>query len=154
MRAQGFGERVVLGTDIYEIFTTAPRGRLESACSKPPFYEVAGNIKFTAESARITGRGCQKQKEFWKQDQCGIVAQIFCCVEKFGWNFSASDYSEPDCMALSSSAMVTAAEKVQRESARMRGCAHRLERSVLPLTEFVVDFLSTLCGWLQRHRQR
>ena len=87
MRAQGFGERVVLGTDIYEIFTTAPRGRLESACSKPPFYEVAGNIKFTAESARITGRGCQKQKEFWKQDQCGIVAQIFLLCGKVRLEF-------------------------------------------------------------------
>jgi len=35
-------------------------------------------------------------------------------VENFGWNFSANDYSEPECMVLSSAAMVTAAEKVQR----------------------------------------
>ena len=53
------------------------------------------------------------QKEFRKQDQSGILAQIFCCVENFGWNFFANDYSEPECAALSSAAMVTAAEKVQ-----------------------------------------
>ena len=76
MRAHGFGEIVVLGTDIYEIFTTAPSRLVESACSKP-FYGVAGNIKFTAESARLAVRGCQTQKEFLKPDQCGIVAQIF-----------------------------------------------------------------------------
>jgi hypothetical protein len=35
-------------------------------------------------------------------------------VENFGWNFSANTYSEPASMALSSSAMVTAAEKVQK----------------------------------------
>jgi hypothetical protein len=38
-------------------------------------------------------------------------------VEKFGGNFSAKDYSEPDGRVLSSSAMVTAAKKVQRERA-------------------------------------
>jgi len=35
-------------------------------------------------------------------------------VENFGWNFSAKPYSEPECVVLSSAAMVTAAEKVQR----------------------------------------
>jgi hypothetical protein len=34
-------------------------------------------------------------------------------VENFGWNFSAKPYSEPECVALSSGAMVTAAETVQ-----------------------------------------
>jgi hypothetical protein len=43
-----------------------PGGWLESACSKLPFYEVAGTINFTAESARVTKRGCQKQKEFFE----------------------------------------------------------------------------------------
>jgi hypothetical protein len=36
-------------------------------------------------------------------------------VEKFGWNFFASPYSEPEGMELSSAAMVTATEKVQAE---------------------------------------
>jgi hypothetical protein len=36
-------------------------------------------------------------------------------VEKFGQEFSANDYSEPECMALSSAAMVTAAETVQAQ---------------------------------------
>jgi hypothetical protein len=35
-------------------------------------------------------------------------------VENFGWNFSAKPYSEPEGIVLSSAAMVTAAEKVQR----------------------------------------
>jgi len=35
-------------------------------------------------------------------------------VENFGWNFSASSYSEPEGIVLSSAAMVTAAKKVQR----------------------------------------
>jgi hypothetical protein len=37
-------------------------------------------------------------------------------VENFGWNFSANLYSEPECSALSSSAMVTAARKVHAAS--------------------------------------
>jgi hypothetical protein len=41
-----------------------PGGWLESACSKLLFYGVAGNIKFTAESARFTVRRCQKRKIF------------------------------------------------------------------------------------------
>jgi hypothetical protein len=39
-------------------------------------------------------------------------------VENFGWNFSAIAYSEPEGVVLSSAAMVTAAETVQR---RFRG---------------------------------
>jgi hypothetical protein len=35
-------------------------------------------------------------------------------VEKFGQEFSANDYSVPECMVLSSAAMVTASETVQR----------------------------------------
>ena len=77
MRAHGLGERVVLGTDIYEIFTKAPRRLVRGRLFKLPFYEVAGTTNFTAESARNTGRGCQKQKNFLKQNQCGMVAQIF-----------------------------------------------------------------------------
>jgi hypothetical protein len=57
-------------------------GWLESACSKLPFYEVAGTTNFTAESARLTKRGCQKQKEFLKQEQSGIVAQNFSLCRK------------------------------------------------------------------------
>jgi hypothetical protein len=38
-------------------------------------------------------------------------------VENFGWNFSVNHYSEPEGMVLSSAAMVTAAKKVQRETA-------------------------------------
>src|SRR5579864_6221678 len=41
-------------------------GWLESACSKLPFYEVAGTINFTAESVQCIGRGCLKQKEFFE----------------------------------------------------------------------------------------
>ena len=77
MRAHGFGERVVLGTDIYEIFTKTLRRLVRERPFKLPFYDVAGTTNFTAESAGITVRGCQKQKEFLKQDQCDIVAQIF-----------------------------------------------------------------------------
>ena len=58
MRAHGFGERVVPGSDIYELFTEASEWLVEDACSKVPFYEVARNIKFTAECARFTVRGC------------------------------------------------------------------------------------------------
>jgi hypothetical protein len=36
-------------------------------------------------------------------------------VEKFQWNFSANDYSDPDGTMLSSGAMVTVASKVQIE---------------------------------------
>ena len=42
-----------------------------------PFYEVDGTLNFTAERARNTVRGCQMQKELLKQDQSGILAQIF-----------------------------------------------------------------------------
>jgi hypothetical protein len=35
-------------------------------------------------------------------------------VENFGWSFSANDYSEPEGVVLSSAAMVTAAETVQK----------------------------------------
>jgi hypothetical protein len=35
-----------------------PGGWLENACSKLLFYEVAGNIYFTAERASIGVRGC------------------------------------------------------------------------------------------------
>jgi hypothetical protein len=59
-----------------------PGGWSESAGSKLPFHEVAGATNFTAESARFTVRGCQKQKEFLKQDQSGIVAQKFLLREK------------------------------------------------------------------------
>jgi hypothetical protein len=38
-------------------------------------------------------------------------------VENFGWNFSAKPYSEPECTTLSSAALVTAAETVQRRIA-------------------------------------
>jgi hypothetical protein len=42
-------------------------------------------------------------------------------VENFGWNFSANDYSLPEGVVLSSAAMVTAAETVQKvESPRSR----------------------------------
>jgi hypothetical protein len=75
MRAHGFGEIVVLGTDIYEMFTTALRRLVESARLKLPFYEVAGTVNFTAECDRFSVRGCPKQKEFRKQDQIGILAQ-------------------------------------------------------------------------------
>jgi len=36
MRAHGFGERVVLGTDIFEMFTAALRRLVDSACLKLP----------------------------------------------------------------------------------------------------------------------
>jgi hypothetical protein len=39
-------------------------------------------------------------------------------VENFGWNFFAMNYSEPAGIVLSSAAMVTAAEKVQRAGLR------------------------------------
>jgi len=57
MRAHGFGERVVPGTDIYEIFTAALQRPVESACLKLPFYEVAGTVKLTAECVRFSVRG-------------------------------------------------------------------------------------------------
>ena len=60
MRAHGFGEIVVLGTDIYEIFTKALRRLVRKRRFELPFYEVAGTTNFTAESARVTKRGCQK----------------------------------------------------------------------------------------------
>jgi hypothetical protein len=36
-----------------KLFTAALRRLVASACLKLPFYEVAGTIKFAAESARI-----------------------------------------------------------------------------------------------------
>jgi len=92
-------------------------GWLESAYSKLPSDEEAGTINFTAESVQCIGRGCLKQKEFLKQDQCGIVAQIFLLCGKVRMEFFREGYSEPDGMALSSSAMVTAAGMVQRHGA-------------------------------------
>jgi hypothetical protein len=58
-------------------------------------------------------RGCPKQKEIRKQDQSGILAQIFLLCGKLRLEFSANDYSEPECVALSSAAEVTAAGAVQ-----------------------------------------
>src|ERR1700722_10944684 len=43
MRAHGLGEIVVLGTDIYEMFTTALRRLVESACLKLPFLRSSRN---------------------------------------------------------------------------------------------------------------
>src|SRR5450631_769663 len=77
MRAHGFGERVVLGTDIYEIFTAALRRLVRERVLELPLYEVDGTLNFTAECARNTVRGCQMQKELLKQDQSGILAQNF-----------------------------------------------------------------------------
>jgi hypothetical protein len=52
MRAHGFGERVVLGTDIYEIFTAALRRLvLRAPVLTLPSHEVAGTVNFTAECA-------------------------------------------------------------------------------------------------------
>jgi hypothetical protein len=64
-----------------------PGGWLGSTCSKLPFHEVAGAKNFTAESARFTVRGAKSKKEFLKQDQCGIVAQIFLLCGKVQQEF-------------------------------------------------------------------
>jgi hypothetical protein len=58
-------------------------------------------------------RGCPKQKEIRKQDQIGILAQNILLCGKLRLEFSANDYSEPECGALSSAAEVTAAGAVQ-----------------------------------------
>jgi hypothetical protein len=68
-------------------------------------------------------RGCPKQKEIRKQDQSGILAQIFLLCGKLRLEFSANDYSEPECGALSSAAMVTAAGAVQ-DSGNLRKGLH------------------------------
>jgi len=70
------------------MFTTALRRLVESACLKLPFYEVAGNVNFTAECVRFSVRGCQKQKESRKQDQIGILAQNFLLCGKLRLEFS------------------------------------------------------------------
>jgi hypothetical protein len=51
-------------------------------------------------------------------------------VENFGWNFSANIYSEPATIVLSSSAMVTAAEKVQEDEMRQIYEVHKDFRSL------------------------
>jgi hypothetical protein len=64
-------------------------------------------------------------------------------VEKFGWKFSAKDYSLPDRSGLSSAAMVTAAKTVQ--SARCRVA------DVIVFTEAVLElpanFFRPCLGW-------
>ena len=87
MRAHGFGERVVLGTDIYEIFTAALRRLVRERVLELPLYEVDGTLNFTAECARNTVRGCQTQKELLKQDQSGILAQNFLLCGKLRLEF-------------------------------------------------------------------
>jgi hypothetical protein len=68
-------------------------------------------------------------------------------VENFGWNFFALDYSEPAGMVLSSAAMVTAAEKVQRAGLRRWKVKAKAEKKNLEprrarsiTTEFVQRF--------------
>ena len=61
-------------------------------------------------------------------------------MENFGWNFSASPYSEPECSALSSAAMVTAAEKVQ--AARVTWNHERDERDEVVRQTLLCSFPS------------
>ena len=88
MRAHGFGEIVVLGTDIYEMFTTALRRLVESACLKLPFYEVAGTIKFTAECVRFSVRGCPTAKRISKAGSVRDTSTNFFVV----WKTSAKNF--------------------------------------------------------------
>ena len=82
MRAQGFGEIVVLGTDIYEIFTEAPWRLVRERLFKAAVSRSSWSEQFYCGKRPIFGARCQKQKEFLKQDQSGIVAQIFLLREK------------------------------------------------------------------------
>ena len=67
-------------------------------------------------------------------------------MENFGWNFSANPYSEPECMVLSSAAMVTAAEKVQAR-VRTRDCLWGMVETVaVSDVVYVITFLSPLRG--------
>jgi hypothetical protein len=54
-----------------------------------------------------------KSTEAQKQDQSGILAQIFFNVENFGWEFFTRFYSSPECQGLSSVAKVNAARMMQ-----------------------------------------
>jgi len=79
-----------------------------------------------------------KAKRILKQDQSGIVAQIFLLCGKVREQFIASEYSEPDLGVVSSSAMVTAAETVQEGDSGRRFVREDLRFAFL---------LSPLLGW-------
>ena len=57
-------------------------------------------------------------------------------MEKFGWKFSAKEYSSPEDGGLSSAAMVTAAKTVQRSRQRSVARAALIERCIGIVTEF------------------
>jgi hypothetical protein len=63
--------------------------------------------------------GCRKQKEISKADQIGILAQNFLLCGKLRLEFFRERLSEPEGVALSSAAMVTAAETVQNAGLRL-----------------------------------
>src|SRR5216684_1438192 len=85
-----------------------------------------------------------KQKEIRKQDQNGILAQNILLCGKLRLEFSAKPYSEPERMVLSSGAMVTAAETVQRT-----GKHHKPRRTRRSTKGFVgrVFLRATSCPW-------
>jgi hypothetical protein len=96
------------------------------------FYEVAGTVNFTAECACLLVSSCQKQEQFRKQDQSCILAQKILLCGKLRLEFFRERLFSTRFLALSSVALVTAAEKVQkfprsRESSQRH---HNILRSV------------------------
>jgi hypothetical protein len=105
----------VLGTDIYEIFTEAPWRLVRERLFKTAVLRSSWNDQFyCGKRPSYQARLPKAKRIFLKQDQSGIVAQIFLLCGKVRERFFANQYSEPAAGALSSSAMVTAAKTVQR----------------------------------------
>ncbi len=91
MRAHGLGERVVLGTDIYEMFHRAALRRLvRERLLKLLFYEVAGTVNFTAECACLLVSCVQSQKTFSKARSEPHTSTNFFVV----WKTSAGIFRE------------------------------------------------------------
>lgn len=93
MRAQGFGESVVPGTDIYEI---ARRGALAAGMRAPisKTFGFVNQLNFVLRGALVIKRRARKPKASEKQDQSGILAQnIFLCGKLRLGIFPRSFYS-------------------------------------------------------------
>ena len=87
MRAHGFGERLVLGTDIYEIFS--PRGALAAGCErlfKTAVDRVAGTVNFTAECACFSSQ-LKIQRSSKAGSDVHTSTNFFVMWKSFGWNF-------------------------------------------------------------------
>ena len=87
MRAHGFGERVVLGTDIYEIFTKASRRLVRERLFKTAVLRSSRKHLFYGGTRLNRGARLLKTKRTLEADQSGIVAQIFLLCGKVRLEF-------------------------------------------------------------------